>query len=40
MYTRKYASRYEILKKKNKKERKIEKLIESQIGPGFKIICY
>jgi hypothetical protein len=38
MYSRKYASRYEILKKEKKKkkkrdrEREIEKLIESQLG--------
>ena len=36
MYTRKYTSRYEILKKKKKKRKKKEeknrKLIESQIG--------
>jgi hypothetical protein len=31
MYTRKYVSKYEILKK-IKEKRKIEKLIESQIG--------
>jgi hypothetical protein len=34
MYTIKYVSKYELLKKKKKKKkkRKIEKLIESQIG--------
>jgi hypothetical protein len=42
MYSRKYAYRYEILKKEKKKkrdrEREIEKLIESQLGLLKKIV--